>query len=292
MRKRTRIITTWLPRAGLALALLLAASLGPARAGDKTGSNDKNWLKDPITGCAVWTEKAAGDEVVSWSGGCQEGKASGQGVLSCFADGKLTTRFDGTMVAGKAEGPGRLNFWLKQGYARYEGELKASEMHGRGVLVLPDGSRAEGDFQNGNLNGFVTYTETNGARYVGQVINNEPHGQGRQILPGKEEYFGEFKHGKREGQSTLLLPNGDIYKGEFKNDQPGGQGKLLTVEGGIYEGSFKAGQPQGEGVFTTPGGDVARGRVVDGKPDGKIVYTMKNGGTKEETWKEGRKVNP
>ena len=87
MKKRTRIIITWLARAGLALALMLAlaASLGPARAGDTTGSNDKNWLKDPITGCAVWTEKAAGKEAVSWSGGCQDGKASGQGrLLNCL----------------------------------------------------------------------------------------------------------------------------------------------------------------------------------------------------------------
>ena len=289
MKIRTRIITRCLPCASLALAL--AALFHPLRT-SAAGPPDTNWVKDPITGCAVWTGHPTGKEMPSWSGSCQDGKAEGLGVLCWFADGKLTTRFTGTMVAGKAQGSGQLDFWLDNGYAHYAGEMKDSQMHGRGVLVLPDGIRAEGDFQNGNLDGFVTYTQTNGASYIGEMKNNEPHGQGRQILPGQHEYFGEFKHGKREGQGTLLLPNGDIYVGEFKNDQAEGSGTLLTAQGASYQGPFQAGKPHGEGVFTAPGGDVTPRRVVDGELDGKLIYTLRNGGAREETWEEGNWVNP
>jgi len=276
-------------RASLGLALVALFGVPRATAAEPT---ETNWLKDPISGCAVWAENPTGTEVVSWSGGCADGKASGRGVLSWFKDGKLAVRFEGAMVAGKAQGPVRADFWLHNGYAHYEGEFEDSDLHGRGVLILPDQSRAEGSFENGAVNGYVVFTRTNGASYAGQVKDNKPDGKGRQILADKEEYYGEFKAGKREGQGTLLLTNGDIYKGAFKNDKPDGQGKLLTAEGGVYEGPFKAGQPHGDGVFTTPDGDVARGRVVEGKPDGKIVYTLKNGGTREETWKNGTKVNP
>lgn len=289
MHKPIPIFKRWLKRAGPGLAL--AAFLGSPQSG-AAATAEANWLKDPITGCAVWTEHPASKAVISWSGGCQDGKASGPGVLSWFEDGKLTLRFEGTMVAGKAQGAGKVDFWLKNGYAQYRGELKDSDFHGHAVLVLADQSRAEGEFQGGSLNGYVAFARTNGASYTGQVKDNQPHGRGRQVLSTKEEYFGEFKAGKREGQGTLLLANGDIYKGAFKNDQPDGLGKLLTVEGGVYEGPFKAGQPHGEGTFTTPEGDVARGRVVEGKPEGQIVFTLKNGGTRVETWKKGKKVKP
>jgi len=114
MNKQTHSIQGYLPCAGLVLAL--AASVGPPPA-QAAAPAEKNWLKDPITGCAVWTEKTEGQEVISWSGGCRDGKASGRGVLSWFSKAKLTTRFEGTMVAGKAEGLGQLDFWLEPGYA-------------------------------------------------------------------------------------------------------------------------------------------------------------------------------
>lgn len=276
-------------RASVVLALVALLSLQQASA---AGSNDRNALKDPITGCAVWAEDPTGKEVISWSGGCEDGKASGRGVLSLLKEGRLTVRFEGSMVAGKAQGAGKADFWLQNGYAHYEGEFNDGDLNGRGVLVLPDQSRAEGSFVNGSANGYIVYTQTNGASYAGQVKNNKADGKGKQILENGEEYYGEFKMGNREGQGTLLMKNGDIYKGEFKNDQPEGQGKLQTVEGGVYEGPFKAGQPHGEGVFTTPDGDVVRGRAVEGKPDGRIVVTLKSGGTREETWKNGRRVDP
>jgi hypothetical protein len=65
---------------GIAGSLLLVSPL--AGAGE--------WAEDPISGCAVWNDEPSdGGDVVSWSGECAEGRASGHGVLSWFTDGAL-----------------------------------------------------------------------------------------------------------------------------------------------------------------------------------------------------------
>ena len=58
-----------------ATAISVALASVPQAAAD-------DWLTDDITGCEVWSaEPAAGEESVSWTGACAEGKASGEGVL-------------------------------------------------------------------------------------------------------------------------------------------------------------------------------------------------------------------
>lgn len=249
-----------------------------------------SWLKDPITGCGVWNSAPKGNEMISWSGECQEGKASGYGVLMWLEDGKIVGRFKGTMANGKAEGRGKLEFQVEDGFALYDGDFRSSEMHGRGVLLFPDKSRVEGDFRHDNMNGYIEASIAEGGSYEGEVKDNVPNGKGHQITPEGEEYYGEFVDGKMEGNGILLLTNGDIYEGQLKDGLADGVGTLSTAVEGTYEGQFKNGLPNGEGVFTSPEGEVARGRFINGEPDGKIVFTLKNGRTKEEMWKNGKKI--
>jgi antitoxin component YwqK of YwqJK toxin-antitoxin module len=35
---------------------------------------------------------------------------------------------------------------------------------------------------------------------------------------------------------------------------------------------------------------VAKGNFINGEPDGKIIFTLKSGKTKEEMWKNGKKL--
>ena len=226
-------------------------------------AEEGSWLKDPFTGCGVWNSAPKGNEVISWSGECQDGKASGHGVLVWLEDGKIVGRFKGTMANGKAEGRGKLEFEVEDGFALYDGDFRNSEMHGRGVLLFPDKSRAEGDFSHDNMNGYIEATIADGGSYEGEVRDNLPHGKGHQITPEGEEYYGEFVDGKRNGKGILLLTNGDIYEGQFKDGLANGVGNLSTVDEGAYEGQFKNGTPNGEGVFTSPGGDVA-GFIIRG----------------------------
>lgn len=276
------------------LASLLILSMGfgmSATAQDASGDISKaTWLVDDITGCKVWNSAPQGNETISWSGPCQNDKASGNGVLVWFEDGKVVGRFTGTMNEGKAEGVGKLYFEVEDGFAYYHGDFKKSEMHGTGVLVFPDKSKAEGDFRNDKMNGFIKATLTDGGSYEGEVKDNLPHGKGRQINPEGEEYFGTFVNGIREGEGTLLLTNGDIYKGQMKNDLAEGVGELSTADGQHYKGAFKEGLPHGKGVYTAPDGEVARGKFVNGEPEGTIVFTLKDGGTRDEIWNNGKQV--
>ena len=132
MKKVFSFLKGWVCGAGLVLTV--ATLLGPPWA----RAVSDNWIKDPITGCAVWNSQPEGEETISWSGGCHEDKAFGLGFLVWLTKGRLTGRFEGRMESGKAQGFGKMDFWLEKGYAHYEGEFKDSEMHGRGTLIFPD----------------------------------------------------------------------------------------------------------------------------------------------------------
>ena len=89
-----------------------------AHAQESDKSTDEGvWLKDPITGCGVWNSDPRGNETISWSGECQDGKASGYGVLVWLEDGKIVGRFTGTLADGKAEGRGKLEYEVVDGFA-------------------------------------------------------------------------------------------------------------------------------------------------------------------------------
>ena len=68
---------------GLMLGAALAAATSPATA--------QGWLEDPVTGCSVWSDEPDG-RIVSWSGVCVDGKASGIGVLVVTSEGELDVR--------------------------------------------------------------------------------------------------------------------------------------------------------------------------------------------------------
>ena len=54
------------------VALLPSLVLGGA-AGAET------WLKDPVTGCEIWSPEASdADETATWTGACRGGKADGR----------------------------------------------------------------------------------------------------------------------------------------------------------------------------------------------------------------------
>ena len=45
-------------------------------------------------------------------------------------------------------------------------------------IVLPDGSKYEGEWKNGNPNGKGTFTYPKLGKYVGELKDGFPHGQG------------------------------------------------------------------------------------------------------------------
>ena len=227
------------------------------------------WLPVEGTDCQVWSdEQLAKGEIIRWSGGCSEGKLSGNGVLEVFEGDKRTLRFEGTMLAGKAEGPGKMEAAVKDGTERYDGGFAKGLFDGYGVFELTDGSRYEGGFRNDKPDGFGVYKGADGNIYQGEIKDGQPQGKGFRVWPNGEQYEGAFVKGKQQGTGTLLFPNGDVYEGQFKNDKADGGGK-----------------------FTTADGEVSEGHWVAGKAEGTFIVTKPDGTREEQEWKNDQRVN-
>ena len=59
---------------------------------------------------------------MTWSGPCEDGFASGKGILRWTEDGRPDAEFDGQYAKGKRNGPG--------------------------VMITPDGQRIEGEWED------------------------------------------------------------------------------------------------------------------------------------------------
>jgi hypothetical protein len=193
---------------GLIAGLLIAPTL--ALAGE--------WVNDPISDCSVWSDEATdGHDVVSWSGDCEAGKASGHGVLAWFAEGGLLARYVGTLKAGKVDGVGSLvvRSELGAGYDHYDAEFVDGEIEGEVGLVTAGGDRFQGSMKQSIIEGYGSYVGANGDRYDGEFVNGMPEGAGFSEADDGELYKGMFKAGVRHGEGTLVDENGDEFEGEF-----------------------------------------------------------------------------
>ena len=92
---------------------------------------------DPRTGCRVVNAHPQPNESIAWSGGCVNGFAQGHGILQWFENSRPTER--------------------------YEGDMRAGQMDGQGVLNTGNGGRYEGTFHDGVADGTGTWTTARGS---------------------------------------------------------------------------------------------------------------------------------
>jgi hypothetical protein len=101
----------------------------------------------------------------------------------------------------------------------YEGAVKRvgllkSVKHGRGTIILPDGFRYEGEWQDDFYHGIGCLTGLDGS-YTGDFSRGLRHGKGILTLGNGYRYEGEYRNGRQNGQGTLILPDGTTLKGKF-----------------------------------------------------------------------------
>jgi hypothetical protein len=84
-----------------------------------------SWITATNKKCKIWNPIPKPNESVTWSGPCKNGFASGKGVLRWTEDGKPDVEFDGEYANGKR--------------------------NGHGVMITPDGQRAEGEWVDDEL---------------------------------------------------------------------------------------------------------------------------------------------
>ena len=267
----------------MATCLLLVSSL--AGAGE--------WTDDPISGCAVWNEEPSdGGDVVSWSGECDQGKASGHGVLAWFADGELLARYVGVLTAGKVDGVGTLIIRAQQGegYDHYEAEFADGEVEGKVLMKAANGDSFQGSMKQSVIEGYGSYIGANGDRYDGDFVNGLPEGLGFSEAADGELYKGMFKAGNRHGEGTLVEANGDEFEGEFVDGKLQGWGSWQGADGSRFDGQFENGMPNGRGIFKAPNGDIFTGGFVNGFADGEMTVTTEGGKQSTQVWRNGEKA--
>ncbi len=158
-------------------------------------SHAGEWFTTP-SGCQVWNDLPNPDEVVTWSGGCENGKASGEGNL-------VWTYFD-------ADGNSISSY--------YQGPMLGGNEHGKGAYFWADGDRYQGEFVNGSPHGYGTYYFSNGDRYNGQWENGSHHGQGTYYHNDGSRHQGNFKNGSRHGQGIFYDSDDSQKEGIFQNN--------------------------------------------------------------------------
>jgi hypothetical protein len=182
-------------------------------------SSDQRLMKDPVSGCAIVERDAMGADAVSWSGRCDQGRASGAGTLTLSSTGKVIEALTGNFDKGV----------LRDGHV---------------AIKWPDGSTYEGDAASGRMQGSGTLTTAAGDRFDGQFVSGKLNGRGSAIWANGDRYEGEWRDGKAAGRGVQLWADGRKYDGEWRDDLPNGHGIATNKDGSRFEGEFVDGQPR------------------------------------------------
>lgn len=107
----------------------------------------------------------------------------------------------------------------------------------------PDGSEYKGEWNNeGQRHGFGILLLHDGTKYMGEFENGLCHGLGVMIFPDGSKYEGEFNHGRYNNLGVFTRCDRMKYEGEFTDGKVIGRG-LLTFTDGTH------GLPRNEGYF-------------------------------------------
>ena len=140
------------------------------------------WSVSENQPCQAWNNgKGDSHELISWSGACVDGKASGQG---------------------------RLVWRSAYGKSVYEGTMEAGRLHGTGTLRSSDGGRYQGEWYRGRRHGSGVYTWAIGHRYEGGWRYDKPDGYGTARFADGEVHQGQWRdgcYGERGGDWVALM---------------------------------------------------------------------------------------
>jgi len=163
---------------------------------------------------------------------------------------------------------------------------------GIGVLAYVDGSRYEGEFINGKIQGEGSFEYPNGDKYIGMFRNNLPDGKGIKIKADGSKLSGNWAVGEyrgkemeasekigciygncKDGQGTYVFPEAiATYTGGFVNSQCEGKGTIKYANGDTYTGGFRLGKLNGEGTLILKDKTIIKGEWQDGEFLRSITY--------------------
>lgn len=172
--------------------------------------------------------------------------------------------------------------------SRYEGEWQDGKRHGQGVWTRPDGTTYAGEWKNDKPDGQGTLTRPDGLKYTGGWQEGKRSGHGIWSHPGGASYSGDWLEGKKHGHGTNISSDGTKYVGSFNAGHRHGTGSITYADGTSYEGEWRNNKRDGRGEATFHDGTSYSGDWRDDKPAGRGVFTYADGTTRIGGWQEGK----
>ena len=157
-----------------------------------------------------------------------------------------------------------------------------NSLTGKGSLFLQNGKKLEGNFINGELNGWCRYISDKAICYEGLFIDGVLNGKGEIITINENRkkymYKGDIRNFKKEGIGIEKTTDYN-YEGEFHNDIKHGKGKIIFYNNNSesYEGDFKNGDITGKGFYIWKNKHTYLGDFFRGKMHGKGIYKWPDG---------------
>ncbi len=233
------------------------------------------WLQATGSQCWVWDPEPQVGEAVTWTGKCDRvGRATGHGLLVWMMNGQPGEQYDVDVVKGRMNGRG---ISVVPDGSRYEGEYRNNMRNGVGILTFKDGGRYEGSFRDDQRSGHGVFKNALNEIYDGEWVADKMQGHGLFKWPDGTTYDGEFKFGVPAGHGVKKAPNGTRYEGEFKDGLLNGPGTKDTPNGTHYDVMFKDGRMNGHGVMVSRDGVRFEGEFLNDQPVSQPAKSSKAG---------------
>ena len=159
---------------------------------------------------------------------------------------------------------------------------------GSGVLRLPDGAKYAGQVKGGNPHGKGSLVTAEGTVYDCTWVDGKALDRCKIKWVNGDEYNGAVKDGTKHGWGYLTSEStGSKYTGFFVDGVQDGHGTYKFENGDVYSGDWKAGKPDGKGAFTWNSGIKYVGAFSNGAQHGRGVLTMLSGASRETQWVHG-----
>jgi hypothetical protein len=140
------------------------------------------------------------------------------------ANGTVCSKYE--LFSGKGK--------MEHAIGSYEGEFKNGELNGYGKLKYRNGSVYTGEFKNNMQYGLGTMIHKSGVSYTGNFKDNMFDGEGiYKFGDGISFHIGNMKEDFFKGQGKRVYKNYDIFEGEWDNDKRNGIGKMYVKKTGV-----------------------------------------------------------
>jgi hypothetical protein len=235
-------------------------------------------------GCRIYNPVPQPNERITWSGGCRDGLADGEGTYEFINGGASAGGYVGMVRAGKPNGAGTET--LSDG-VQYQGNFVDGHLTGHAHILYVGGNYYDGDTRYELREGHGVMVLTNGMRYDGEWHDDYADGRGTSTYADGGRFEGEWRHGARQGFGVLIYADGARYEGAWAGDQANGYGAMTYPNGSRYQGGWQANKRSGHGVMTWPTGQRYDGEFRNELPNGQGIYTAADGRTFSGNWTNG-----